>query len=67
MKDPLQEEFAVNAPICRRLFGRVSGDGSFLLRVRDDGKRQTYLVKYVVNGETRYKSVDFHNLEGVTL
>ena len=67
LKDPLQEEFAVNAPICRRLFGRVSDDGSFLLRVRDDGKRQTYLVKYVVDGETRYKSVDFHNLEGVTL
>lgn len=67
LKEPLSEEFAVNAPICRRLFGRVSDDGRFLLRVRDDGKRQTYLVKYVVDGETRYKSVDFHNLEGVTL
>ncbi len=67
LREPLQEEFTVNAPICRRIFGRVSDDGEFLLRVRDDGKRQTYLVRYTVDGEARYKSVDFHNLEEVTL
>jgi len=67
LRDPLQEEFTVNAPICRRIFGRVDEDGRFLLRVRDDGKRQTYLVKYVVDGEVRYKSVDFRDLSEVTL
>ncbi len=67
LREPLKEEFTVNAPICRRIFGRVTDEGEFLLRVRDDGKRQTYLVRYTVDGEARYKSVDFHNLEEVTL
>ncbi len=67
LRNPLQDEFTVNSPICRRIFGQVDDDGRFLLRVRDDGKRQTYLVKYVVDGEVRYKSVNFHELEGVTL
>lgn len=67
LKEPLQEEFAANEPICRRIFGQVQEDGSFLLRVRDDGKKQTYLVRYEIDGEARYKSVDFRNLEGVTL
>ncbi len=67
LREPLKEEFTVNAPICRRIFGRVTDEGEFLLRVRDDGKRQTYLVRYTVDGEARYKSVDFRNLEEVTL
>lgn len=67
LRNPLQDEFTVNSPICRRIFGQVDDDGRFLLRVRDDGKRQTYLVKYVVDKEVRYKSVNFHELEGVTL
>ncbi len=67
LRDALSEEFAVNDPICRRIFGKVGEDGSYLLRVRDDGKRQTYLVRYIVDGETRYKSVDFRDLEGMTL
>jgi len=67
LRKPLEEEFTVNAPICRRIFGRVDEDGNYLLRVRDDGKRQVYLVKYIVDGETRYKSVNFHDLAGVAL
>jgi hypothetical protein len=36
---PLEEEFAVNDPIYRRVFGQVREDGSYLIRVRDDGKK----------------------------
>ncbi len=64
---PLQEEFTANDPICRRIFGQVHEDGSYLIRVRDDGKKQVHLVRYVVDGEARYKRVDFHQIEGVTL
>ena len=67
LKEPLQQEFSVNAPICRRIFGKVDEEGNYLLRIRDDGKNLKYLVRYVVDNDVRYKSVDFHNLEGVTL
>jgi hypothetical protein len=67
LKEPLQQEFSVNAPICRRLFGKVDDEGNYLLRIRNDGKNLKYLVRYVVGEDVRYKSVDFHNLEGVTL
>ena len=67
LRDVLQKEFAVNAPICRRIFGTVKEDGSYLLRVRDDGKKQTYIVRYIIDGEERFKSVDFRDLKEVTL
>ena len=67
LRSVLQEEFTANDPICRRIFGQVYEDGRYLMRVRDDGKRQVYLIRYVVDGETRYKRVDFLNDEEVTL
>ena len=63
----LQEEFAVNDPICRRIFGKIDEEGNYLLRVRDDGRRQVYLVRYAIGDEIRYKSVDFHMAEEITL
>lgn len=60
LKEPLTETFAVNSPISRVIFGKVSPDGSYLLRVRDDAEMLSYLVRYRVNGETRFQTVDFH-------
>ncbi|MCR5053536.1 MAG: hypothetical protein K6A69_01670 [Lachnospiraceae bacterium] len=67
LRKPIEEEFSPNAPIFRILYGRVNEDGTYLLRVRDDGKNLNYLVKYIVNGEARYKQIDFHQLDGVVL
>lgn len=61
------EEFPVNSPICRIIYGRVEEDGTYLLRVRDDGSNLKYLVKYVVDGQNRYKVIDFRELDGVVL
>lgn len=60
LKEPLQETFSVNSPISRVVFGNVSQDGRYLLRVRDDAEMLNYLVRYQVNGETRFQTVDFH-------
>lgn len=60
LKEPLKETFAVNSPIARVVFGRVSPDGSYLLRVKDDATQLMYLVRYRVNGEDRFQTVDFH-------
>ncbi|MBO6215603.1 MAG: hypothetical protein J6N76_08780 [Lachnospiraceae bacterium] len=66
LREPLAEEFAANDPICRRIFGQIDEDGNYLIRVRDDGKRQTYIVRAVINGEAMYKSVDFREAKEVT-
>ena len=60
LKSPLEEEFTSNLPIMRIIFGSANENGDYLLRVRDDGGDQTYLVRYVVNGEVRFQVVDFY-------
>lgn len=64
---PIREKFSPNAPLCAIIFGQVEDDGSYILAVKDDGKDLMYLIRYVVNGETKFKKIDFHNLEGVEL
>jgi hypothetical protein len=67
IKEPLQEEFSPNSPIFRIIFGKVEEDGSYLLRVRNDGKNQKHLIRYVVNDEVRFKPIDFNDFDGTTL
>ncbi len=67
LKSPLGREFTSNLPIFRIIFGNVRENGDYLLRVRDDGGSQRYLVRYVVNGEVNFKIVDFHEGESVSL
>ena len=61
LREPLTETFPVNSQISRVIFGNVSPDGSYLLRVRDNAELLTYLVRYCVNGEIRFQIVDFHH------
>ena len=61
LREPLTETFPVNSPISRVIFGNVSPDGSYLLRVRDNAEQLIYLVRYRVNGEIRFQTVDFHH------
>ena len=61
------EEFPPNSPVCRIIYGQVKEDGTYLLRIRDDGKNLKYLVKYVVDGQNRYKVIDFHEPDGMSL
>lgn len=62
LREPLQEEFRENAPIARSIFGKVTADGGYLLRVRDDAEHLKYLVRYVVAGVSKFQVVDFHDL-----
>ncbi len=65
-KNP-EEEFPPNSPLCRIIYGQVEEDGTYLFRVRNDGKNLRYLIKYVVNGQTRFKKVDFGESEDFKL
>lgn len=52
-----------NGAISRIIFGRVGEDGSYLLRVRNERTPLTFIVKYVVNKEERYKVLDLGDPE----
>ena len=67
ISQPLQEPFSVNSPIARIIFGKTTPEGNFLIRVRDDAARLLLLVRYVVKGSVKFKTVDFHNLEEAKL
>lgn len=59
IKESLHGEFPQNSPICRVIFGQVKKDGSYLLRMQSEMGTPKYMVKYVVDGETKFKTVDF--------
>jgi len=64
---PLKEPFSVNSPIARVIFGRVTPQGDYCIRVRDNSQRLLHLVRYVVKGSEKFRIADFCHLEEVTL
>ncbi len=65
LKTPIQEELASNQPIMRVIYGYAYKDGRYLLRVRDDGQAQKYLVRYEVGDEVRFQELDFFDQEAL--
>lgn len=67
IKEPLSEEFSVNSPIARIIFGMVKEDGSYCIRVRDNREYLIYLLRYVVEGEVKFRVLDFRKPENTIL
>ncbi|MCR4591199.1 MAG: hypothetical protein K5668_10315 [Lachnospiraceae bacterium] len=65
LKETLQEEFTPNSPLHRVVFGSVTPEGEYLLRIRDDAEELKYLVRYTVGDEVRFQTVDFRNMEAL--
>lgn len=55
----LETVFRNYFPICPLVFGRTDPSGDYCLRVRDDIQAARWLVRYTVNGEARFRFVDF--------
>ena len=60
LKGKLSAPFVENSPVSRVVFGTVTPEGRYILRVRDDSNSLTYLVRYRVKGTYRFKLIDFH-------
>ncbi|MCR4909352.1 MAG: hypothetical protein K5985_11035 [Lachnospiraceae bacterium] len=58
--NPLKEEVTSNLPVMRILIGRVGEDGTYLLRARNDGGGQVYLVRFIVDGREMFQTVDMN-------
>ena len=61
LKEALKEENISNLPVTRIIHGKVDENGAYLLRVRDDGEDQKYLIRYTVKSEVRFQTVDFRD------
>ena len=59
LKEPLLKECRPEEGIVRIVRGEVDSNGRYLLRVRKDGKGTKYLVRYTVQGVSKYQSVVF--------
>ncbi|MDO4531023.1 MAG: hypothetical protein Q4C06_03495 [Bacillota bacterium] len=64
-KKRLKEEFQINQPIVRVIFGQTNEQGDYVLKVEKEEDAQ-YLVRFVVNGKEFFQKVDFHE-EGCIL
>lgn len=67
LKEPLKWPYTVNASLCRVIFGSVTPDGDYLLRIRDDSSKQSLLVRYTVKGETYFQQIDLNDPENNSL
>lgn len=63
IRQPLNQPCAVNDPIVRIVRGQIGGAGDYLLRLRITDDSDTYLVRYVVNGQTYYQTVNSQETE----
>ena len=57
-KKRLEQEVFINTPIVRVIFGQITEQGDYVLKVANEEIAQ-YLVRFVVNGNTYYQKVDF--------
>lgn len=57
-KKRLTQEYQINQPVVRVIFGQTEENGDYVLKVRKDEVAQ-YLVRFVVKGNTFYQKVDF--------
>ena len=63
IKEPLKEKFFINSPIVRVIFGVVDESGSYCIRVRDNRDELKFIIRYIVDGEVRFQTINFKNLE----
>lgn len=63
IRQPLNQPCAVNDPIVRIVRGQIGESGDYLLRLRIESDSDTYLVRYVVGGQTYYQTVNSQEAE----
>ncbi len=60
LKDPVSAEVVQGSPVCRIVYGSVSEDGDYLLRVSDDATELMYLVRFASDEEEYFQMADMH-------
>lgn len=55
----LEMPFKNYFPVSPAVQGRTDGDGNYCLRLRDEGAAARWIVRWSVDGEVRFRTVDF--------
>lgn len=63
LKRPLSAPCGPQEKVTRIIRGTTDAGGQYLLRVRQSEEQAQYLVRYTVNGETRFRKVDLRHPE----
>lgn len=63
IKEPLERPFSGNDPINRIIFGKVTPEGNYFIRVRDNANELKGIVRYTFEDDTKFQIVDFHHSE----
>lgn len=63
----LTQPFAVNELIAPVVFGQVSQEGKYLLRVRDDRREVPYLIRYGLHGTAYFRKLELSAMETTCL
>ena len=61
----LEMSFKNYFPVTPEVRGKTGPDGSYCLRLRDEGQDARWVIRWTVNGENRFRMVNFR--EGVPL
>lgn len=64
---PLMGSYGNYSPLTAVVEGLVRPDGSYIIRFRDDGSDAKWLLRYVVNGEERFKTADLRSADELVL
>ena len=63
LEEPLETICKPEELVSRIVRGRTDGSGNYFLRIRGDGRGTDYLVRYVVEGQTKFKRIVFDDPE----
>ena len=63
IQEPLNQPWAVNDPIVRIVRGQIGEAGEYLLRLLIENEADTYLIRYEVQGQTYYQTMDSQKTE----
>ncbi len=62
LKQKLQKEWRLNQAVVPIIFGEVSEDGNYLLKVADSNN-PIYLIRYIVDNKIFFQKMNFHQME----
>jgi hypothetical protein len=64
IKERLTDEHKTGDTICRIIYGRVSKDGSYVLKVRDDASSLPVIIRFTKDGREYFKCTDLKQEAG---
>lgn len=63
LKKPLEQSCSLEEKVVRMIRGRTDAFGGYLLRIRENGEKAEYLIRYRVRGRMIFQKINFKDAE----